>query len=445
MKTTVTRRGIIRFASFMAAIIAVLAISNAIYMTRISKLESAIEAGYSSAVEDLAQSAEQISAVLTKGRYASTPKMMTRLSNELTMRSGAAKSALESLPVREMELDNLEKFLAQVGNYAFALSEKAASGGSLSDEDLKNVAELESCAEKLSDKLWELRARALSSDSSISELFEDVDGEIGKFLADGFSEIENGLSEMPKLIYDGPFSDHILEKRPLMTEGKAEISEEEAAEKAAAALGVESYRVLKCEAAEEGNMPAYCFYCDGGRCAVSKAGGYIVYSMKYRNVRDEIISPEEAVASAENYLKNLGIESMTPTYHECYNGVCTINFAYDDGGKICYTDLIKVSAALDNGEILGFDARGFLVNHRERDFGEPKISEEEALEKISKSLSPESVRLAVIPTDSVEEKLCYEVKCKADGRNILVYVNAMTGDEEEILILLEVDGGTLTV
>lgn len=446
LKTIISRRGLVRLVSFFAFALAVLTISNVMYMNRIDTLENAVQAGYSSAVEGLAQSADQISAVLTKGQYASSPSMMTRLSNELMQCSGEAKSALESLPVWGMDVSNLEKFLSQVGNYAVSLSRKAASGDELSQEERDNVKALTDCASKLSESLWELRGKMLTSDSSIAELFENVNGETEGFLTDGFSGIENGLKEMPKLIYDGPFSDHILEKMPEMTQNADEITEAEALDKAARALDTESYRVLRCDAGEEGKMPSYCFFCEGARCAVSKNGGYVVYAMKSRNVTDPKISCEQAIEYADSYLESLGIENMENTYYECYNGVCTINYAYQDGDITCYTDLIKVAVALDNGEILGYDARGYLVNHRERDFGDPVFTEDAVLKNVSASLNAESVSLAVIPTDSVEEKLCYELKCRTEsGRDVLVYVNAMTGEEEEILLLVTSENGILTV
>lgn len=445
MKTTLSRRGIVRFASFMIAIIAVLAASNIIYMRKLSRLENAVDSGYAAAVESLAQSADRISAVLEKGRYASTPAMMTRLSNSLTESSAEAKSALQSLPVWGMELDGLEKFLSQVGNYAVSLSTRATAGDELSKEDKESFLKLGECAESLKNSLWQLKARLLTSDRSVSELFEDIGGEMSVFITDGFSEIEDGLKDMPKLIYDGPFSDHIIDRTPLMTENAEHVDVEEARKKAALALGVEDFRVLDCEAGEEGKMPSYCFWCEGGRCAVSENGGYTVYCMKSRSVDDSVISPEEACGYAEKYLENLGIEGMERTYYECYNNVCTVNYAYYEGGVICYTDLIKVAVALDNGEILGFDARGFLVNHHDRDFEEPKLGEEEAKDVAADSLSVENCRLAVIPTDSVKEKLCYELKCRDGDKTVLVYVNAMTGDEEDILMLIESDTGVLAV
>ena len=446
MKTTLSRRGIVRFASFMIAIIAVLAVSNAIYMSRIAVLENAVESGYSSAIEGLAQNADQISTVLTKGKYVSSPAMMTKLSNELMEKSGAAKSALESLPVYGMGIDNLEKFLSQVGNYAASLSRRATAGEELTEDDRRIVESLSSCADQLTQELWELRSKLLSSDETMANLIADIDSEMSGFITDGFSGIEDGLSEMPKLIYDGPFSDHILDRVPLMTAAASEVELEDALEKAAQALGVDSYRVLECEASEEGKMPSYCFYCEGGRCAVSKNGGYVVYSIKSRNVVDGDMPCEDAVKRADEYLASLGIEDMERTYYECYNNVCTVNYAYCKDDTICYTDLIKVAVALDNGEILGYDARGFLVNHRERDFEDPAYTEDEVRENVSSALKVENCRLAVIPTDSVDEKLCYELKCTADdGKDVLVYVNAMTGEEEDILILLTMDNSVLTV
>ena len=445
MKTTLSRRGLIRFASFMTAIVAVLAISNAIYMKKIKRLEYSVEAGYGSAIEDLAQSADKISSILLKESYASSPSMMTRLSGELTECSGRAKSALQSLPVYGMSLDNLEKFFSQVGNYARSLSKRATAGEEISAEDREAVKKLCGCADSLSESLWELRGKFMSSDYTLGELFNNLDGAASGFISDGFSGIEDNLSEMPKLIYDGPFSDHILERTPAMTANAEEVEVGEAMKKAAAALDTEEKRILRCEAEEEGKMPSYCFYSEGGRCAVSKNGGYIVYCIKSRGVEDSALSCEEAVNRADEYLKALGIENMESTYYECYNNVCTVNYAYTADGVTYYTDLVKVAVALDDGEILGFDARGYLVNHRERSFEDPAYTEEEVLDNVSGSLRAESCRLAVIPSDSVEERLCYEIKCSDGERNVLVYVNAATGEEEDILLLIESDSGVLTV
>ncbi|MBQ8622830.1 MAG: germination protein YpeB [Oscillospiraceae bacterium] len=439
----ISRRGLVRVISFSLALIFVLAAANFVYMNKIEKMGYVIESGYREAVEELAASADKISSALTKGKYSNDAAMMARLSSELITSADTAKEALLKLPVSSIDLEGTNKFLSQVGNYAYSLSEKAARGDAHEISDTDNLNALSDAATEFSKALWELKGKILSQDEDLSEIFDDL--EDFKFLED-LTNLESGFDEMPKLIYDGPYSDHILEKTPKMTEGAKEISAEDAAEKAAKLLNLEAWELKASETGEEGKMPSYCFWSENGYAAVTKQGGYLNYMIKSRNVLDDEIENKEALRLARLYLESLGIENMQSTYYEEYNNVLCVNFAYTDGDVICYTDLIKVSVALDNGEILGFDARGFIVNHYDRDLPEPTISQVEAQQKLSPFLSVTSTQLALIPSDSVEEKLCWEFKCQSDDDEaILVYINAQTGEEEDILILLISDDGTLTV
>ena len=62
----------------------------------------------------------------------------------------------------------------------------------------------------------------------------------------------------------------------------------------------------------------------------------------------------------------MGYENMKDSYYALNDGICVVNFAQMEGDAICYTDLIKVGVALDNGEIVSIDARGYLMNHKDR-------------------------------------------------------------------------------
>ncbi len=55
-------------------------------------------------------------------------------------------------------------------------------------------------------------------------------------------------------------------------------------------------------------------------------------------------------------------------------------------------------------------------------------------------------QMALIPSPGGEEKFCHEFLCRADNeQKYLIYVNAVTGAEERILILLEDELGALTI
>lgn len=49
-------------------------------------------------------------------------------------------------------------------------------------------------------------------------------GEKTEYLAGDMEDAQQPLSDYPTLIYDGPFSDHIMSAQPKMTSGAKEIS-----------------------------------------------------------------------------------------------------------------------------------------------------------------------------------------------------------------------------
>jgi len=135
---------------------------------------------------------------------------------------------------------------------------------------------------------------------------------------------------------------------------------------------------------------------------------------------------------------------MKETYYLKQNGIVTINYAYLQDNVTIYPDLIKLKIALDDGEILGIETSGYLNSHMTRDIKQPKISKEKASENLNKKLEIKSEGLAIIPTEWQTEVFCYEFKGKIENMDFLVYVNAETGKEEDILLIVNTPNGTLT-
>ena len=163
-----------------------------------------------------------------------------------------------------------------------------------------------------------------------------------------------------------------------------------------------------------------------------------------REVTAEVISQEEADQKAKEYLEQKGFGNMKETYYLKQSGIVTINYAYVQDDVIMYPDLIKVKVALDNGEILGIETTGYLNSHTERKLEAPKVTVEEAKESLNKDLTIESEELAIIPTEWKTEVLCWEFEGNVEGLDFIVYVNAETGKEEDILIITNTPNGTLT-
>ena len=178
--------------------------------------------------------------------------------------------------------------------------------------------------------------------------------------------------------------------------------------------------------------------------SISKKGGHIVNMNYNRQVDAEVISQDEANNIGKEFLKSRGIENMKETYYLKESGIVTINYAYEQDGVVVYPDLIKLKIALDNGEVLGMETSGYLNNHTKRDISKVKISKEQAKADLNKNLEITSEGLAIIPTEWKTEILCYEFKGKINDTDFLVYINAETGREENILVIIDTPNGILT-
>lgn len=440
------RRAMIRLVSLTAAAIAALSARNIILMRENRNKDILISNGYVRALEDLSAAADNISSTLEKQLYAGTPEQQSKLADKLFNEASSAKSAMLQLPVQELSLENTYKFLSQVGNYAQSIAKKSAAGEEISDDEYNNLKSLGKYAETLSSDLWSLEKSVSSGEINISDISNNDNTNYAE-VTEGFTEFEESFESYPRLIYDGPFSDHIMEKEPQMLKGKNKVSKSKALERASMTLNV-SANDLTNVTERGGDLPAWIFSDseNGVSCAVTKQGGMVSYFIKSRQPENVSLSMKEAVKNAEEYIANSSYDNMKVTYYEKQDNVVTVNFAYCIDGITCYTDLIKVSVALDNGEILDFEASGYIVNHQKRAFPDEEFSIRDCREKLSPMLKCIGENRALIPSDGGSEVYCYEYKCTSeDGRNVLVYFNAQTGVEEQILILLENESGTLTI
>ena len=450
----ISRRNFVRILSFAIALIMVLA--GLVYLNYKSAMDyrGQLQSTYVRSLGELSSYLTNISTDLDKGQYIGTPGQFSIMSARIWKEAGSAKSALSTLPVSELHMDNTYRFLSQVGDYAMSLSKKINSGLTLTEEERKSAQSLQQYGNKLKEYIDQLQQKIQDGQIDVtavkSSFYEnagdDAEGTKAKNagLAGGFEDLEQTMTGYPTLIYDGPFSDHILTKRPELTRAQPSITREEGRRKAALAAGL-VVSDLENGDDENSNMPSFTYQCDGIAVGVTKSGGFVTYMVNSREIGEERLSYSTLLKNASAYLEKLGIENMRATYYETSNGICTINYAAMQGEVTLYTDLIKVGVALDDGAIVFYDARGYINNHKERSLSEPMITVEQAQKSLSDQLAVRGTRLALIPTSGQNEVLTYEFKTTTPkDENILVYVNAQTGAEEQILILIETPSGVLT-
>ncbi len=436
----------------MATLLALVAIWGGYNYWQNTRYQRILENSYRRAVQQTSLDLNNISTDLVKGMYVGTPSQLSQVSAKLWKQASTAKSAISVLPVAELHLDKTNQFLSQVGDYAMYLSRKALAGETLTLEEQENFRHLREYAERLSDAVDELDDELERGEISFEEIqrlvsrgidTDDLDEAMPALLTNSsFDAMEGGFSGYPSLIYDGPFSDHILDKTPEITKNTPTVTEEEARSIAEKAAG----KALPSMREESSTLPCYVFYDDSCSVAISKNGGKLCYLLRPKGGEvKELLTEWEAIATAQTFLQKQGLSSMKESYYDEDDGIITINFAHQEGDILCYTDLIKIAVSMEDGSIVSYDARGYLVNHKERKLPAAGLSSGEAARSLSNQLTLNKSRLALIPTEGEREVLCWELDCAGNaGDHVLVYVNAQTGAEEQILLLIEDDDGTLT-
>ena len=391
---------------------------------------------------------QNVKTYLAKSMVSKSAEHGAEILTHVWREANLALSYLGMLPIESQELENTEKFLNQVSEYSYALSRKNIDGSGLTDEDINKIKELYNYSNDLSNTLNEMADELNNGTLKWSDLMNNTEGsDIAEVST--FDVIEENFHEYTGLIYDGAFSEHITSSDKKGLTGD-EIDEENAKKKAEDFIGKDKIKETKSNGyVENGSIPVYRFEMithDNKTIgiSISKKGGHVVFLNYNRDVNEEKITEQDAVQKGKEYLAEKGFKDMQETYYMKDNGFITVNYAYKQNDVVIYADLIKVKIALDNGEVIGLETTGYLNCHYDRNIPKNKISIEDARKHLSDKIQVTSEGLAMIPTEWKTEKFCYEFKGKIEDVDFIAYINAESGEEEDILIVTNTPNGTLT-
>jgi spore germination protein len=443
--------------SVVVVLLAVVAAWGIYQYKRAADLRQELDNQYNRAFYEMVGYVQNVEVLLMKSMVSSTPKMAAETLQEAWQQANLAQTNLGQLPITQEVLANTSKFLSQVGDFAYALDRQNISGKGINEEQYKQLEQLHEYSVSLEDGLNNLQASI--SDGRIkwneladkgTQLFKKQSENLTSQL---FTEVDNTFQEFPTLIYDGPFSDHMISLKPRGLTGD-EVSVEQATERVKKFFGED--KVASVEHTGEiqtDTLPAYNFKItfkdrpeeEFATADVTKTGGHIIWMLYNRNVEQETLDIDKVKQMGKEFLESRGFKNMQDTYYLKEDSTATINYAYEQDGVIVYSDLIKVKIALDNGEIVGFESKGFLMNHTERDIPEPQFTEEQVKADFMAKRDLSTVGLAIIPTNFGSEVFCYELKGKLNDSDFIVYINAETGVEEQVLIIINTPNGILTL
>lgn len=445
MKKWQSIAAIVTFALMLIAII-VLSVFLGINTSRMNDSEANLENIYYANYYDLIGGLNTMENELKKASVINGRSLLETTLENVSAAADAADRALMVFANQSNGTRGLNKYINQTGDYCKYLVTKLEKGEvSFSDDERNNLSKMADIAKETATRLNSMRDKMGENFSFIENFASDND--IFAELLDNLNG-EGGI-DFPTLIYDGPFSDGLMDREPKGIHGE-EISENQALTEAAKYLSEYETSEINVEGMSEYRIPSYIVTAklkgEESRSVsliIAKQGGMLLNLDMYKEVGEPTLTVDDCKTVAEQYLETIGIKNMKAVWATNNNSTVYVNLCYYDKGIVHYPDMIKIKVSLDTGEILGYEGLAYAFNHYDRVLDEPELSTEEALLLAPKQLTDLNARLTLIPTSVNTEKLAYEISGKIGGDIYFIYIDASTGDELQVFRVIDSSEGEL--
>ena len=392
-----------------------------------------IENVYEKSFYDLLMDVNDLEIKLEKLSVSKSTGYQRELLGDVAERATLANANISQLTNDTGALKGTTTYINQVGDYAKSLSKKLDKGESLTESERANLKRLHEISIEVGKKLQKVRDK-IGEGATFLLNFDDISLDFG--------EIDDISVDYPELIYDGPFSDSVVNKLPKGIKG-AEITSEDGL-KIAKKVQKGVTDNLEFVGEWSGKIKTYNYSSTDGNTLVklSKTGQLLSYTTTSPYVDEMKITEIDGVNIAYEFLNSNGYHGLVPVWYSNYHGNLFINFVHIDNGVIVYNDMVKVKVSGETMTVVGVDAMSYIYNHAERTIPSPKISESDAREKVFGEIEIDSVRLALVPKGE-REILTYEVYGIKGDKKYFVYIDAETGEEVNILCVIDSEQGEL--
>lgn len=361
------------------------------------------------------------------------------LLTNINQTSTVAVSNLSNLPLNYQGISSLNKLLNSTSGFSYSLLQENYDGNVISSEDYEQISSLHS---RIREIQYDLNSylSGLNYDYSILDSVDFGDMDSSEYEA-GLINTESSKTDVPSLIYDGPFSDTTLNK---------EIK----------GLGDKEYTVNEAEVyldsifsgfaiyylgESSGKFETYNFDVKGDidlYVSVTKKGCMILTITAYGGGEEPKLGINDGVNLAESFARDVGLKNMYSVWYQSTGNILYVNLAPIKNKVIYYSDLVKVKVDMSLGLVVGWEASAYATNHIDRDFTS-SVGLLDAMENISPELTVIERNMCIIPDKFVGELSAYEFICKWKDYEYYIYIDSNTGTEVNILRVIKTTNGNL--
>lgn len=346
---------------------------------------------------------------------------------------------INNLPITNDKLTEINSLLNTAGGFSYSLLINNYKGNLIASNDFKQI-------ENIYDNVIELKydinsyLQSLKYDYSIIDEIDFKDGSGSEFSA-GIIGSESGDKKVPSLIYDGPFSDSVINKE-IKGLGDKVYSQEEVYQYVSSIYSSKSIEYI---GETTGKFATYNYKINSDNLlyiSVTKQGCMLLSISAMGTGNGKAIGVEDGIGIAEGFADALGFEKMYSVWHQQVDNILYVNLAPIIDRVIYYPDLIKVKVDLCDSVVIGWEATSYATNHIDRSYSS-SIGLIDASDNISPLLTIIERNLCIIPDKYVGELSAYEFICEWGDYTYYIYIDANTGAEVNILRVVDTSNGNL--
>ncbi len=381
---------------------------------------------------------------LFKAMAAGTPEMLSNMLDGVTVCAHEAESCLSALPLDQHSIETISEYLVQLGDISGVWSHRAQNAGKLSKNEYEMLAHLSGYAQDLSGIMMTLNENLEQNSYNWEKLSKKTT-----------NRLEKPFTDFSPMMYEGKYSSSLANSRSTNLQAN-QLTKKECENIAVRTFSdcLNSSAKITTKATSENvknNIQTYCFSLESENGAtasidIDKSSGKIYSMIINRDISEVNLSAEQGLKAGKAFLQSIGIDNMKSIeYFEDKNTI-TASYVYEKDGIICYPDMVKVKISLDNGAALAFEGHNFCESHsNDIKIDKALVSLDEAKKALSPNFVLEGSQEALARSEYGSVYHAYEFSGRVEGRPVLIYIDAKTGMERDIVIIDENDNRSLRI
>ena len=401
------------------------------------QLENVYQKSFYELIDNINSIEVEVSKVIVSNDFDNQKSSIQKIKQD----SADAQSCLSYLPINSSLVYQSSKFINQLNG--FCLSVLNGKEQKLTDDQMSTWEDIYNCIANLKYELNQVSLKVSQGYSIIDNL--DKDSEIDAF-SQNFSGITSDSIEYPSMIYDGPFSDGVLNQEINGLDDTI-CSQQEAYEYVEKIF--ENYDVtsIKYNDKTSGKFKTYNFTVKTSMqtyyVQITEKGKFLLNISGFVGGGEIKIAEDKAISITEDFATKLGLKNMRCVWKATSNNITYINLAPVIEGVIYYSDLIKVKVDRTTGNIMGWEASNYAYNHTSRSGANFSVSESEVISNLSSKISVVSLKKCLIPLEYGGENFAYEICGKYNNFTYYLYFDASTGKQIKVMRVIQTADGEL--